>query len=277
MKRLVGLLGYPVIVGGGMAAGAFALVRGMNMSLVIIVLGLAAMIAIALLERYAPHVPDWNRSRRDIVPDFLHLVVSNAVLVGLTNELVTRVDFLTLWPRTWPFAAQLLLAFVVGEFGIYWAHRWLHGRWLWRFHELHHSAERMYWLNGFRNHPLDAPFQNLLIMAPLALLGAGPDIIAMIALYQALHTPLQHSNIALRTGPLSYVLATAELHRKHHAPDEPALSGNYGTNLILWDLVFGTFRKPRAETTSVGLYGEATYPHTYLAQLARPFSPRQAR
>jgi sterol desaturase/sphingolipid hydroxylase (fatty acid hydroxylase superfamily) len=276
MKRLVGWLGYPVIVGGGMAAGAFALVRGVNMSLAIIVLGGTAMIVIALLERVAPHVPAWNRSQRDIVPDFLHLVVSNAVLVGLTNELVTRVEFLSLWPSTWPFAAQLLLAFVVGEFGIYWAHRWLHGR-LWRFHELHHSAHRMYWLNGFRNHPFDAPFQNLLIMAPLALLGAGPDIIAMIALYQALHTPLQHSNVALRTGWLSYVLATAELHRKHHAPDEPTTSGNYGTNLILWDMVFGTFRRPPEETTDVGLFGEPPFPHTYFAQLARPFIPRQER
>ena len=84
-------------------------------------------------------------------------------------------------------------------------------------------------------------------------------------------------DFALRTGPLSYVLATAELHRKHHALDEPALSGNYGTNLILWDIVFGTFKRPREETTDVGLFGQPAFPHTYFAQLARPFSPRPER
>ncbi|CAD0264297.1 hypothetical protein DENIT_20187 [Pseudomonas veronii] len=28
--------------------------------------------------------------------------------------------------------------------------------WLWRFHMVHHSAERLYWMNGERGHPLHA-------------------------------------------------------------------------------------------------------------------------
>src|SRR5688572_11591525 len=119
MKSLIAWLGYPVIVGGGMVAGAVALARGYDMSLTITVLGLAAMIVIALLKRYARHVPRWNEYRRDVAPDFLHLVISNAALVGLTNTFVVvaianvaiHLRVASVWPSDWPFGVQLLLAF----------------------------------------------------------------------------------------------------------------------------------------------------------------------
>ena len=38
-----------------------------------------------------------------------------------------------------PFWAQALEVFVIGDFLSYWAHRWLHGRSLWRFHAIHHG------------------------------------------------------------------------------------------------------------------------------------------
>jgi len=135
----------------------------------------------------------------------------------------------------------------------------------------------MYALNGFRNHPIDAPFQYIFLMAPLVLIGVSPDVIVFVTLFQALHTPLQHSNVAVRTGWLSYVFATAELHRWHHARELPAASANYGTNLILWDMVFGTFRRPTRECEDVGLAGDVEFPDRYFQQIARPFTGVPAR
>ena len=48
-------------------------------------------------------------------------------------------------PR-WP---QFILAFLLGDFLLYWIHRWFHGRRLWRFHAVHHSSEQLDWVAAF--------------------------------------------------------------------------------------------------------------------------------
>ncbi|NDD40738.1 MAG: hypothetical protein EB082_20395, partial [Verrucomicrobia bacterium] len=37
---------------------------------------------------------------------------------------------------------QFMLAFLLGDFLLYWIHRAFHGGKLWRFHAVHHSSER---------------------------------------------------------------------------------------------------------------------------------------
>ena len=289
---------YPVIVIGGVAAGIIAMDAGMPPPLVIGGLGGAAMLVVAVLERLTPYVAAWNRSHGDVRADALHMLVSG---IGAT-ELVTVVtlgalagvvpwlaehtgwsSWSALWPDTWPLVGQLALALVAGELGIYGAHRLLHQRpLLWRLHAVHHSAERLYWLNASRSHPLDVVVKHGGFMVIVALLGAPETVIAAAALFTAVHAPLQHSNVAVRAGPFNLLLATAELHRWHHAPGSAA-NVNYGGNLILWDLVFRTYhRPPGVSCTEVGLgesggpAGDASraagdFPRNYLGHLASPW------
>src|SRR5580692_4618867 len=71
-----------------------------------------------------------------------------------------------------PLPARLLVAFVVGEIGYYWAHRATHAvPFLWRFHAIHHSAEEMDWLVNVRGHPLDLVFGRLCGFVPMYALG----------------------------------------------------------------------------------------------------------
>jgi ornithine lipid hydroxylase len=267
---------YVIIVGGGLTLGILGIEHGYSPTLVIGVLGAAAIAAIMVLERLRPHEPGWNRSRGDLLPDAIHMLVSGMASTQLAVVLLGTGNG-RFWPTDWPLVAQFPLALVVGELGMYWAHRLLHERALgWRFHAVHHSAERLYWLNGMRNHPVDAFFQYFALMAPIVLLGAGADVLALIALYPALHTPLQHSNIAVRAGPLSLLLSTPELHRWHHARG-PIGNVNYGASLVIWDHVFGTYRRPPDECREVGLEAGATYPRGYLDQLAEPFRARRNR
>ena len=60
------------------------------------------------------------------------------------------------WVSNCPLWAQVVIALVVGDLGIYSIHRLAHTvPWLWRLHAVHHSAEEMDWLVAVRNHPFD--------------------------------------------------------------------------------------------------------------------------
>ena len=76
------------------------------------------------------------------------------------------------WVSELPFLCRLGAAMVVTEIGYYWGHRWTHTiPFLWRFHALHHSAEKMDWLVNTRAHPLDMVFTRICGFVPLYAFG----------------------------------------------------------------------------------------------------------
>jgi sterol desaturase/sphingolipid hydroxylase (fatty acid hydroxylase superfamily) len=170
--------------------------------------------------------------------------------------------------------AQLALALVVAELPQYWLHRWQHEREaLWRFHAVHHSAPRLYWLNAARFHPVDLFLLYAVGYVPLVALGCPELVIALFLLFDAVFGMLQHSNIDVRLGPLNYVFSMAEPHRWHHSRVLDEANSNYGSNLIVWDLVFGTFFLPsdRQAPGNIGIGDLPRFPSAYPAQLAAPF------
>lgn len=118
----------------------------------------ASAAVVALLERVQPYAPEWNADDGEARLDAFHLL-GNIVVSQLSLVLFALArdawDGLTIWPSTWPFWAQALLALVVVDLGLYVIHRPSHGlRWLWRLHAIHHSSRRIYWVNGQRRHLL---------------------------------------------------------------------------------------------------------------------------
>jgi sterol desaturase/sphingolipid hydroxylase (fatty acid hydroxylase superfamily) len=71
----------------------------------------------------------------------------------------------------------------------------------------------------------------------------------------------------------------AEPHRWHHSRRLEEANSNYGSNLIVWDVVFGTFYLPRDRQppTTIGIESWPDFPRGYLAQLAVPFRRAQVR
>ena len=269
----------------GVALVAFA--HGIAVSVLLPALLVAAILWVALLERVLPYRPEWSRAQGDLLADALYLPTTSAVAalmrpaiatlgVGISAWLSTRFG-LGLWPHDWPLVAQLGLSWVVVEGFAYWPHRWLH-EWpsLWRLHATHHSPERLYWLNATRAHPLEHVFRSCFHMLPLALAGASAELLALQAITDAVVGLFQHANVDIRLGPLNYVFSAAPVHRWHHSRSRAEADHNYGDNFIFWDLVFGTYYRPRGrEVEALGIAGLDAFPKGYLAQLLSPLRWRQ--
>ena len=281
LSRLV----FPTAMLLTLGPATWALEHGHPPELVVALGAISIGSAIALLERVHPHQSSWNVSRNDIGTDLLHLLVSNIsvpkvcewlfypTLFLATAWVAARVGF-AIWPSTWPLLLQGALALVVAEFLQYWWHRASHElELLWRFHSVHHSAGRLYWLNAARFHPLDNLGGYLVGVGPLIVLGCGTEVLAWHALFTAAHGLFQHANIRLKLGPLNWVFSMAELHRWHHSTLVAEGNTNYGANLILWDIVFGTRFLPadREPPEAIGIGDMPAFPQNYLAQLAVPF------
>ncbi len=152
-------------------------------------------------------------------------------------------------------------------------HRWSHHNdFLWRLHALHHSSERLYWLNGERRHPISAMILALPGLLAVVLLGAEPFVIAAWFSIVAVHLAFQHANLDYSVGPLRNILGVAEIHRWHHKREYQDAQVNFGEFWMIWDQLFGTFRsgKNGVEASDVGI--DEVVPQKYLDQLAWPFT-----
>jgi len=264
-------LSIGVFESGG--SGALALALGLGF-------GYLAVIA---SERFYPFVPEWNRSHGDIGTDAAWggtglatgslFGLATAAIGAFLGGLLSSWFAAPLWPTTWSLASQLVLAVVVVEFFHYWIHRFEHEwDWLWRVHATHHSAPRLYWLNALRFHFLDTALLNLGFIAPLVALGAPPEVFTLWIVLSSVHGICQHANMQIRCGPLNWIFSMAELHRWHHSRLLRESNTNYGQNIILWDIVFGTRFLPadREPPEDIGIANLPAFPMTWWAQLVSP-------
>ncbi len=238
----------------------------------------AAFGSIILLgERAMPYRAEWRPSGRDFLLDVVYMAI---VQVALPLALVLAVQSLlqrsgltlSLWPTQWPTWTQVLLKIAIGDLLRYWLHRAAH-TWgpLWRLHKVHHAPKKLYTTNVFRFHPAEKALQFLCDTLPFILLGVGPGVISAYFVFYAMSGLFQHSNCALRLGMLNYVVSGPEVHRWHHSQVVEESNANYAHSFVVWDLLFGTYLRPRSRSVAeLGLPGRG-YPQGFLGQLAAPF------
>jgi sterol desaturase/sphingolipid hydroxylase (fatty acid hydroxylase superfamily) len=275
---------FPAVLVAAIGGSSWFLERGASIGTVVGITSILCICAVVIAERLLPYRSDWNRSQGDLAIDSAYLPMSVGVNM-LIEPLVVLIgvafgSFLSsaigtgLWPTAWPLLGQLALACVVAELFDYWAHRVMHenGR-LWRFHAIHHSAPRLYWLNATRAHPCEMLLRGTVGMLPMAILGANDVLFAMLGIVNVSVGLFQHANIDFRLGPLSWIFSVGELHRWHHSAVIDEANRNYGNNFIFWDAVFGTrlFPPDRHQPAALGIGGVDDFPRTLLAQLAAPF------
>ena len=275
---------FPIIMSAGLCSTQALIALGQSpvaaALISVLVFGFAV---IPLLERLIPYRQEWNKNHSDLGPDLIYMVsnvlipklwtpVQVLVLASITIELTERWGS-SLWPDSLHWLPGLFLMLLIAEFGRYWVHRAAHQLWwLWRLHAVHHSSERLYFLNANRFHPLEKLLFQIPEVAPFVLLGTPVEIIAMYFTFNSLHGFMQHGNVHIKAGWLNYIFSMTELHRWHHSELLEESDRNFGNNLIIWDILFGTFYYPKGrEVGVVGLLSK-DYPQRWWQQMKAPFS-----
>jgi ornithine lipid hydroxylase len=236
---------------------------------------------VTLFEWLLPERQEWSADRESVVSDFAFMVLVQMLLpkflaflaaVSLVRWLETANLALNgFWVHSWPVPAQALLMLLLADFFRYWLHVACHrSEFLWRMHSVHHSPEKLYWLNVGRFHPVEKAAQFFLDALPFILAGVGPEVLALYFVFYAVNGFFQHCNIRLRFGWLNYLISSAELHRWHHSRFIHESNSNYGNNVIIWDWLFGTrFLPGDRKVGELGLINRE-YPRDFLSQIKTP-------
>ncbi len=239
---------------------------------------LAALIMCSL-EFFIPYRKNWNAESEDVKNDLLYMGLVQVMLPKFLSFFfaITLIAYLQstnlqIWPNHLPHYIQAILMLLGADFLRYWFHIASH-KWniLWKLHSVHHSPSKLYWINVARFHPVEKILQFLLEVLPFIVLGVGQEVLSLYFIFYAVNGFFQHSNIKLRLGFLNYIVSGPELHRWHHSVEIRESNQNYGNNLIIWDLLFGTWFLPEyKEVDELGLE-DKTYPSDFINQIKAPF------
>ena len=116
-------------------------------------------------------------------------------------------------------------------------HEWRH---MWAIHVVHHSSEHYNLSTALRQAWTDVA-GTFVPYGALALLGVRPNLILKARGINLLYQFWIHTELIDRLGPLEAVFNTPSHHRAHHGSNRQYLDRNYGSILIVWDRIFGTF------------------------------------
>ncbi|MEG4944801.1 sterol desaturase family protein [Microcoleus sp. F4-D5] len=243
---------------------------------------IAGVCLITFFELVLPYQKEWLPSSSEVGTDFLFMMLVQVLLPQLIS--ISFVSWLLgfvknsnwnindFWPHNYPIWIQILIMILSGDFLRYWLHRAAH-TWplLWRFHAVHHSVHKLYWLNLGRFHPLDRTLQLFCDSFPFILLSISKEVLALYLLIYSIKGFFQHCNIDVKLGWFNYIISGPELHRWHHSTNIHESNNNYGNHIIIWDILFGTYFLPKGKKVSeLGLLNR-NYPMSFLKQIQAPF------
>jgi sterol desaturase/sphingolipid hydroxylase (fatty acid hydroxylase superfamily) len=234
------------------------------------------------LERLFAHRPEQSTFRPAWRTDLAYFFLS-ALLVQVTTLLTMKPAMVLFewaahpgmqaWVRSQSFVVQFLVILVLTDLAQYWIHRAFHAApALWRFHQIHHSAESMDWLAGSRLHLVDVAVTRGLTYVPIYLLGFSEAPLFAYVAFVSIQATFIHANVRFRFGPVAWIVATPQFHHWHHGAEPETIDKNFAVHLPVLDWLFGTFHLPKDRwPASYGLAQSETVPDGYLRQFAYPF------
>jgi sterol desaturase/sphingolipid hydroxylase (fatty acid hydroxylase superfamily) len=233
---------------------------------------------IFVLEKIIPMHHEWKPTNKELISDlFQYTVFVQALLPlilyfgGIKLLSLFHIPSLSIWPSSLPVLVQVLLMAVIGEFFQYWWHRLTHTyKTLWPIHAIHHFPHKLYAWNTARFHPLDKLVEFIFTLFIFFAAGMSLEVFSYYYIFYAITGYFQHSNLDVKFGPFDYVIASGETHRFHHDSNFEMSKCNYANNLVLFDLLFGTFKKSSETPLKVVGVKHGIIPKDFLGETLYP-------
>lgn len=165
-----------------------------------------------------------------------------------------------------PAPLTLLILVVAHDFCDYWNHRFMHLRWIFPIHAVHHSDEYVDGMTTFRVHALEWLVMQVSYVLLMSWLGAPALPAAVLGFLIMIHNCYVHLDLDWTHGPFRYVLASPRFHRWHHADTEIAYGKNLANIFPMFDVMFGTYINPGPCTAPLGARSQGI-PSTHLPKL----------
>jgi sterol desaturase/sphingolipid hydroxylase (fatty acid hydroxylase superfamily) len=159
-------------------------------------------------------------------------------------------------PREW---WAYILCIITIDFFRYWSHRLTHvNRFWWATHVTHHNSEKYNLSVAFRlgwtQHI------KFIFFIPIILMGFDPVLFFICHQIEVLYQFWIHTEyIRKLPAPIEYIFVTPSHHRVHHSTNDQYIDKNFGSTLIIWDRIFGTFEAEEEQA----IYGITTKLNTY--------------
>ncbi len=160
----------------------------------------------------------------------------------------------TLAPWSWTLnVATWGLLYLLVDLFYYSRHRLLHSTRLgWALHAPHHASTDLSLTSALRLGWIQRVIDDFFYV-PVVLLGAPPLAVFIAVELNHASQLWCHTEIIGRIPFLDRFLNTPSNHRVHHARDRTWADSNYGATFMLWDKLFGTYR--REPPSSLGIKG----------------------
>lgn len=221
----------------------------------------AGMVTIGLLleliiqpGRKSPTSSTWLNIRCAIVYALAIFLISPSLGAGISYLLqktgtgFIRLDFFSSDSVVQQIGAGAVLLIVI-DFFYYWLHRAQHTiGWLWHQHAVHHSDESVNISTSARHHWLEFVFQALTISVPISILfKLSPISMWSVSSFVGAYGWINHMNVRLGFGRLSWLACSPQLHRIHHSILPQHHDRNFAAYFPVWDVLFGTYYAPEKD------------------------------
>ncbi|WP_146010283.1 sterol desaturase family protein [Acidimangrovimonas sediminis] len=156
---------------------------------------------------------------------------------------------------------MILVALLLQDFGVYWAHRLQHrAKALWRFHSVHHSIEHLDAANNYL-HPLDHALPLVFVGLIGAIIGLSYEDFLIVSAIRVMHDHFIHSRAPIHLGRFRAFFVDNRYHHFHHSRHFEHYNKNFSAYFTLWDRVFGTCYIPADdEMVETGIVGTRPAP-----------------
>jgi sterol desaturase/sphingolipid hydroxylase (fatty acid hydroxylase superfamily) len=176
-----------------------------------------------------------------------------------------------------PLLLQIVEIMLLTDFVQYWFHRQFHEiPFLWRFHAVHHSAQKMDWLAGSRMHIVEIVGLRGLTVIPMFVLGFSKPALSIYIFLVYLNATFVHANVRFNVEWLKPFIVTPRFHHWHHGIEKEAINVNYAIHFPWLDKLFGTYyMPPNLWPTGYGIGGHPV-PNGYIKQFVYPFKKKKS-